>query len=253
MNHTNGGSLYEAFCDATLPVNAVHDSPTIPLKYKTPANKPLPIIGHHDDLMFGYYLDGPGLDDVAVLQVPTFQSPKLGTKSRNVTTISETAAMFVQRAVADRKARMVVDVSSNGGGDLIEGFRLASVFFPDKPIYTATRFRATELVNLMGRVYNSALKINATSEMDLDTSLVAQWTVSPDQQRNFDSWNDLYGPHQVMNSNMSTLHASFNFSQKLEQNKSIKLQQTGLEIARETKSFAPNNIIIVMPTSYSYL
>lgn len=243
MNHTNGVSLYEAFCDATLAENAVHDPPSIRPKYKKPAENPLPVIGNEDNMMFGYYLDDPGLDDVAVLQVPTFQS----------LTISETAATFVQRALADRKTRMIVDVSSNGGGNLVEGFRLASVFFPEKPIYTATRFRATELVDLMGRVYNSAVMINVTSEMGLDTSLVAQWTASPDQQNNFDSWGDLYGPHQIMNSKMSTLHASFNSSQKLEQDRPIKLQQSGLEWTREMRGFAPQNIVIVMHSSYSYL
>src|SRR5689334_3263650 len=95
--------------------------PSIRPKYKKPAENPLPVIVNEDSMMFGYYLDDPGLDDVAVLRVPTFQS----------LTISETAATFVQRALADRKTRMIVDVSSNGGGNLVEGFRLASVFFPE--------------------------------------------------------------------------------------------------------------------------
>ncbi|KAE8550454.1 hypothetical protein TMatcc_008487 [Talaromyces marneffei ATCC 18224] len=252
MNHTAGGSLYEAFCDATLPANAVHDSPAIPPKYKEPTIKSPPIMGHYDNLMFGYYLDGIGLDDVAVLQLPTFQSTKLDTKSPNVTTISETAAIFIQRAVSDRKIRMIVDVSSNGGGDLIQGFRLASIFFPDKPIYTTTRFRATELVDLMGRVYNRTVEMDATADMDFDPSLVAQWMVSPDQRSNFQSWGDLYGPHQVMNSNMSTLHARFNFSQRLETNRSMELQQSGPDTTGGTGAFAPKNIIIVMLTFYSY-
>jgi C-terminal processing protease CtpA/Prc len=61
----------------------------------------------------------------------------------------------VNKAIANRRKKMIIDVTSNPGGVIDSGFALLSVFFPNKTIYSATRFRSYPAVDLITQVYST--------------------------------------------------------------------------------------------------
>ena len=64
----------------------------------------------------GYFLKGDDYDDVAVLSVPSFvgeTTDELPFQSVNTYLINE--------AVAKGKKKLIVDVSANGGGTILQG------------------------------------------------------------------------------------------------------------------------------------
>jgi C-terminal processing protease CtpA/Prc len=84
----------------------------------TPApGYPSPIIRQSNNLIGGYYLDG--YDDVAVLSVPSFVS--LDTAEEEFQQVGET---FLAAAKAAGKTKLIIDVSANGGGTILQGYDL---------------------------------------------------------------------------------------------------------------------------------
>ncbi|KAK3949204.1 hypothetical protein QBC32DRAFT_400400 [Pseudoneurospora amorphoporcata] len=176
---------------------------------------PDPIVRTERDSIRGYYLDTAPQNDTAVLQIPTFQH----TGGVN---FSQTALDFLTLASQrDGKTKLIIDLSGNTGGDVIPGFNVFKILFPDLPIMTATRFRATEIVKLMGKVYSEVYytprrDVNFDDEkskeeqvhVPIDPPFVASVAVGPDQdKRRFPGgWEDLFGPFE---GNMSSLLSHF--------------------------------------------
>jgi hypothetical protein len=242
MNYTDGESLFQAACIPNSQAGfgsspgSFKSVPTYRLPSSGPDSYPGPVLRHPDDLIRGYYLNDTGAQDVAVLQVPTFD---LG---NGIIAFEQTAIEFVKRATADGKAKIIIDLSGNGGGDIIQGFNLFRVFYPDQPIYSATRFRATELIDLMGQVFSQAINSNASIALDLP--IIFQNAVTPDQEGSFASWEHLYGPHEIFGTNMSSLYANFNFSTASNKDDPIS-GYGGIPLDPPTQHFKTENTIIV--------
>lgn len=242
MDYRDGESLFQAAC--TLNRRTRFGSPSKPLRSvpayslppSGPARYPTPVLRHPDDLIRGYYLNETGIHDVAVLQVPTFE---LGTE---IPSFVKTAVSFVKRAVIDGKVKMIIDLSGNGGGDVAQGFNLFRVFYPDRPIYSATRFRATELIDLMGQVFSRAISIKTGAVSD--HPFVFQDAVTPDQQDSFASWEQLYGPHKILGAKMSSLYAVYNLSTASNRDDPIS-GYGGIPSDLLTQSFETENIVVV--------
>lgn len=173
---------------------------------------------------------------MAVLQVPTFE---LGT---DIPGFVKTAISFVKRAVLDGKVKMIIDLSGNSGGDVAQGFNLFRVFYPDRPIYSATRFRATELIDLMGQVFARAIDIKTGGVSD--SPFAFEDAVTPDQQDSFASWEQLYGPHKILGAKMSSLYAVYNLSTA--SSRDVPISGYGV-ISSDflTQSFETENIVVV--------
>lgn len=242
MDYRDGESLFQAACTPDgqtrfgSPSESLRSAPTYSLPLSGPARYPRPVVRHPYDLIRGYYLNEPGTHDVAVLQVPTFE---LGTE---IPSFVKTAVDFVERAVTDDKVKIIIDLSGNGGGDVTQGFNLFRIFYPDRPIYSATRFRATELIDLMGQVFSRA--INARTGGVLDPPLIFQDAVTPDQQDPFTSWEQLYGPQEIMGAKMSSLYAVYNFSTASNRDDPIS-GYGGIPSDFLTQPFETENIVVV--------
>lgn len=52
---------------------------------------------------------------------------------------------FINEAVARGKKKLIIDVSANGGGTILQGYDLFKQLFPQILPYGATRFRAHEV------------------------------------------------------------------------------------------------------------
>lgn len=94
----------------------------------------------------GYFLEGDGYDDVAVLSVPSFVS---ATEDEIPFQIVNT--YLINRAVAAGKKKLIIDVSANGGGTILQGYDLFKQLFPQILPYGATRYRAHKAFNLIGK------------------------------------------------------------------------------------------------------
>jgi Peptidase family S41 len=213
QNITDGESLFRMACmpdpDSSSAIRpATHHSQS---PYRLPSSGPLsfppPVLHHRKDLIQGYYLHETEFQDVVVLQVPTF---KLDGESP--VPFARTARDFVERAIADGKKKIILDLSGNGGGDINLGLNLFQIFFPSHRIYSATRFRATELINYMGQIFSSQQARDLRGSFPLDLPLVSHRAVTPDQKDSFDSWEDLYGPSNILGTRMSNIYATFNMT-----------------------------------------
>lgn len=240
MIYVSGGALYDATCrsNTSSKFGTYSRSPFALPAYAVPPSGPAafpqPTVRHSQDFIRGYYLNEGTFKDVAVLQVPTFRVQQTARE------FAEVASKFIKQAAAEGKKRLIIDLSGNYGGDVNVGFHLSRVLFPDQLIYSATRFRATKLIDLMGRVFSQVGNL----EEEVDLPLVFDSAVGPGQEKDFQSWNDLYGPHRLLNSNLSSLYAVFKLDIASTSEDPIG-GFGGIPIDPATQLFKPRDIIIV--------
>lgn len=146
----------------------------------------------------GYYSKLSGLEDTAVIFLPTFSS-----SASEVATI---AVDFLQNATADGKKYVLIDLSSNPGGYMSIGIDLSRIFFPNASPYTATRYRAHDAAKYLTKAYSRDTKTDSSN------IFAYKQMVRPDQKTDFSSWEDLYGPHEILGSSASSLLANFNYT-----------------------------------------
>jgi hypothetical protein len=96
-------------------------------------------------------LSDPAYSSVAVLSVPSFVG--LFTEESS---FQDTASKFIAAAVAAGKTKLVIDVSANGGGTILQAYNLFKNLFPCLEPYGATRFRAHKAFNIMGETVSAA-------------------------------------------------------------------------------------------------
>ena len=244
MNYRNGETLFEAACKPNVETDFwSSSSPShFVTPYRLPSSGPVrypePVIRHPHDLIRGYYLSETKFHDVAVLQVPLFE------RSPENSNFVQTAVDFVKRAITDGKPKIVIDLSGNSGGDITQGFDLFRLFFPEQPLYSATRFRATELIDLIGQVLSQNFDLNAGVAQD--SPLIFQDAVTPDQQGSFASWKQLYGPHEILEAKMSSLYAIYNLSTTSTEDDPIH-GYPGNHSGILTQPFKTENIVVVRP------
>ncbi|KAH8800701.1 peptidase S41 family protein [Xylogone sp. PMI_703] len=185
MTYTDGELLFNATCTGSKHANlSLHPNSFYSLQtYKYPsggsAAYPEPVLRHPNDLIRGYYLDRRESQDVAILQLPTFET--LGISAL----YAQAVVKFVKQAVGDGKTRMLIDLSNNNGGDIIQGFNL---------------FR---LMDLMGQVYSKAVCSTGAGQ---GPPIDSRNAVTPDQK------GKLF-LSKANKANMSSAYAHYNFSQ----------------------------------------
>ncbi|KAI5251812.1 hypothetical protein E4T42_03942, partial [Aureobasidium subglaciale] len=160
------------------------------------AGYPTPINHTRGNLNAGYFLDGPEYEDVAVLTVASFvgsMGSELAFQSVNTD--------FIAAALAANKTKLVIDVSANGGGTILQGYDLFKQLFPTIHPYGGNRFRAHETIDQLGQVYSEAARPYNRSEpqkTDILDATLSTWNYRSDVDINddpFSSWKDKYGPH----------------------------------------------------------
>jgi hypothetical protein len=146
----------------------------------------------------GFYSKLSDLQDTAVIFLPTFSS--------SASEVAKIAVDFLQNATEAGKKNVLIDVSANPGGYMSIGIDLSRIFFPSASPYTATRYRAHDAAKYLTKAYAR------DSSTDSSNVFAYDQMVRPDQKTNFASWEDLYGPHQVLGSPASSLLANFNYT-----------------------------------------
>ncbi|KAJ5601822.1 hypothetical protein N7510_011356 [Penicillium lagena] len=173
-----------------------------------PSVYPKPLVRDNYNMLSGYYLSEPDLQDVAVLAIPSFEPSEYAMEP---TEYAIRATKFVMQAARDGKKKMVIDLSANPGGDVNSGLDMFRLFFPDQDIYQASRMRDHEAFNLAGQ---ALAHLDVTKKADYlacanASGLCIEAFVKPDQTptqvSHFESWEEIYGPHEQLGGNMSAL------------------------------------------------
>lgn len=164
----------------------------------TPApGYPTPVVRQSNNLNGGYFIHEPGFEDVAVLTVPSFVS--LDTAEIEFQNVN---SEFIAAALAANKTKLIIDVSANAGGTILQGYDLFKQLFPSILPYGGTRFRAHEAFNLLGQEYSEIASHYPRNLSQNDTIVEVEssaWNYRTDLDVNykpFTSWAEKYGPHQ---------------------------------------------------------
>lgn len=166
-------------------------------KRAMPPNYPTPVVTHLKQQIGAFFLDAPGLEDVAVLSFNTFSSED----AEEVQEFQWLVEKFLKYAKEQKKTKMIIDVSSNGGGTLFLAYDIFKQFFPTMEPDIGVRHRATDAVNIMGEQFGT---INLKSENKVYASNVTaqevymsplHWASNVDKDlKEFSSWDEMKGP-----------------------------------------------------------
>ncbi|ORY10260.1 hypothetical protein BCR34DRAFT_602239 [Clohesyomyces aquaticus] len=232
----DGPSFFQRFCQGatettnepaattTSSLNETSTPSATPPVLPLPTGYPRPIIVQSSLSLQGYYLNGTGYDDVAVLAIPKFD-PTIGAGTNETDAAVETQKMlraFLADARSTGKKKLIVDLRGNGGGTIIVGFEVFKQLFPGIEPYGATRYRAHEAFE----VFSAAIADFVTNETfaqekpDEYATVVAgagvfnYKTVLNVSHQPFETFRDYYGPH-INNNDTFTALRRYNFSQPI--------------------------------------
>ncbi|KAK2630058.1 hypothetical protein QTJ16_000878 [Diplocarpon rosae] len=147
---TDGASFYTRFCTGPKSSGGLSETPEEPEESLRDATLnatgyPVPVIITSDSVVSGYYLDGIGFEEVAVISVLAFES-------NSIIEFQSVAEQFFARAKADGKTKLVVDLSANA-----EIFSVDSAKFDP---HTAT----SDEINKAESFFNDRYDLNLTNQ-----------------------------------------------------------------------------------------
>ncbi|KAF2016727.1 hypothetical protein BU24DRAFT_209162 [Aaosphaeria arxii CBS 175.79] len=215
----------------------------------TPPGYPEPIQAGPGNLINGFFIDAPGYEDVAVLQVPNF----VGSESAEIG-FQRTTKEFLPKALAAGKTKLIIDLQANGGGTILQGYDLFRQLFPSIEPVGVDRFRATESLDLIGQSYSSwASKIPRVpttngSVKQIQSSYFDYHSDLTVDGENFQSWDEKFGPQEV-NGDAYTTPSRWNVSDVHITWNSGGINITGYgPLANESSKptpFEPENVVIL--------
>jgi hypothetical protein len=146
----DGPSFFTRFCNATgaagssesaVTANASGPGVVVP-GYPTPIEITL------DGVVSGYYLNGTGYEDVAVMSLLSFES-------ETFVEFQEIEQKFLADAVRDGKTKLIVDLSANGGGYILQGYDLFRQLFPSIIQDGYSRWRESDTFLTIAEIYSA--------------------------------------------------------------------------------------------------
>ncbi|PYI03164.1 peptidase S41 family protein [Aspergillus sclerotiicarbonarius CBS 121057] len=241
FSYANGSSVYEAFCspvDSSSSSSSSSTSSTVKTK-AAPKTYPEPVMRDAYNLILGYYLNETDMQDVAVLFVPSFDTSDMSLSEPLA--FANHATKFIQDAVASGKKKLIIDLTSNPGGTVTSGMDLFRLFFPQKPVYSSTRFRDHEVVNIVGQALNAVPRDSDSWKVVSETPFTG---VTPNQTYAYKSWKEYSGPQYQLGANMSSLAAVSNLT--LTSTWTTPVRGYGIVKQNMTSSpFAAENILMI--------
>lgn len=213
-----------------------------------PPGYPKPVVQATSNVIMGYYLEGEGFDDVAVLAVPSFVS--ISTLEKEFQDLGD---QFLAAAKAAGKSKLIIDVSANGGGTILQGYDLFKKLFPSMLPYGATRFRAHDALNVIGQTFSDfvepfprRLDERNGTVLDVAASYFNYQTDVNEVYENFGSWTEKFGPHEF-HSDAYTSLTRWNLSDVLTPLNSGGINITGYANRQNftVQPFESENIVIV--------
>lgn len=260
---TDGESLYKKYFAGTVATQTSEmaaSNTTTPTPTATPSatsipapGYPPPVFREANNLIGGYYLEDD-YSDIAVLSVPSFVSI-----DEAEIPFQQVGEKFLAAAKAAGKKKLVIDLSANGGGTILQGYDLYQQLFPKGVDHAAAdRFRAHESTDLLGQYFSKTAekvprvlideKTNATLyqlEYDVVSSVFNYMTDTDVDGKNFPNWPAKYGPVEVRGDNFTSLFR-WNLSDVLTPFNSggIYIHGHG-QLTNYTQPYAAEDIVVV--------
>ncbi|KAI9050240.1 hypothetical protein LZ554_006377 [Drepanopeziza brunnea f. sp. 'monogermtubi'] len=152
---TDGESFYNKFCTGPEPPS-VTDEPVeggeeeelVSTEAVTIFGYPEPVLITNDTTVSGYYLEGEGFEDVAVLGVLSFNSNSPPEFQRVIQN-------FLAAAKAAGKTKLVIDLSANAGGLIFHAYDLFRQLFPTIDQGGNSRFRKSDTLTAIAEIYSA--------------------------------------------------------------------------------------------------
>ena len=212
----SGEAFFAAFCDSdssddssattstesSMPSSTSTSSTTAA---PTATGYPVPVIADESFIIAGYYINGTGYEDTAVLAINSFES-------EDPDGFSSVLEKFLSRCRTDGKKKLIIDVRANGGGDVILGYDTFKQLFPHIEPYGATRWRAHDAINIIGTEIsaNFSKYTDQNVPQDLDDLYTSEAIYNykgalNENGNDFGSWNALFGPASFQNDKFTHL------------------------------------------------
>lgn len=169
------------------------------------------------NLWQGGFVSGHILEDmsVGVLSIPSFQTiPGELDDAGSSLSFSEAVRKFIRKAKDAKVERIVIDLSGNGGGNILQGLDTFKQLFPDVEPPFAVRGAATPNHNVLGRLLTRIIDSNGSlfSDSSLeDVSSMAPLialvtTISTDTDgKSWESYDDFFGPVEYNGGNFTNV------------------------------------------------
>ncbi|KAH7137927.1 hypothetical protein B0J11DRAFT_115 [Dendryphion nanum] len=232
----SGPAFFNKFCRGPQPTQAAPAAPpppsnstaparTAPASTPTPSHTGYPkaVLLHPNLSLGGYYLNESGYDDVAILSIPSYESP-------DVQLFQNLMRAFIRMSTAQGKTKLIFDLRGNGGGNAILGYDSFKQVFPqaDQDPFGGTRYRASEALNQVGKITQD-FALGKTYVQGNRTAFVENFNTITDReiilftagfnfQHNLDvdneaftSWEQMFGPEDI-NGDQFTQTLRYNFS-----------------------------------------
>lgn len=193
---TDGKSFYKKFCSgasqgsgsgAGAENNRKADAAAVQPKARN--GYPKPVVRTTDAITAGYFLDGEGVGDVAVLSILSFG----GNRPESLAVIKD----FFARAQKAGRTKLVLDLQGNPGGEIMQGYDLFGALFPDTRGDAVGVFRENPSFNA----------ITAFLKDDGDGTVAPfDWRTDLDVDfKNFTSYEGKFGPKTVMGGDFTNI------------------------------------------------
>ncbi|CRK21693.1 hypothetical protein BN1723_002808 [Verticillium longisporum] len=250
----DGPSFYERFCtpratdDSSAATQLVSDNSQTPSADQPVGDDyPKPIRASADGVISGYYLEGKGFDDVAVLSVLIFD-PDTSAEFQSV------MDDFFKSAKAAGKKKLIIDLQANAGGFAILGYEVFGQLFPQQKPQDNGRWRKNPGFDAIARSYSEAVAGVDLATTPSDDIVVAaetwfNWRHDINTSNlNFQSFEDKFTP-QIFADTPYTSLMRWNLSDPLEASNAtfglgIEFSGHGTRANMEPP-FAPENIVML--------
>lgn len=212
---TDGESLYQKFFSGQATSTTTASATPSATTTSIPApGYPPPVYREQSNLIGGYFLEDD-YSDIAVLSVPTFvgddESAEIG--------FQQVSQNFIAAAKAAGKTKLVIDLSANGGGTIIQAYDLFKQLFPKGIAHAASdRYRVHESTKILSEYFsriaesvprefvdandNKTLHDLEDDVLDSPFNYLSDLTVS---NLNFPSREAKFGPFEHHGDNFSNL------------------------------------------------
>lgn len=201
----DGPSAYEKFCTGPKAYNPADDDDFLIERDTGYAHGyPIPKGISSDKQISGYFLDDdPAFADVAVLSMLSFE-PNFPAEFQSV------IEKFISDAKAAGKTKVVIDLSGNGGGIILNGYDAFRQFFPTIQQDGFSRFREHDAFNIMSKQIS-----NFTAGISLETASTSQIVASQSvldyrfdlnqTNQNFLTYDDKFSPRKFRGDDFTSL------------------------------------------------
>ncbi|EFQ34011.1 uncharacterized protein GLRG_09155 [Colletotrichum graminicola M1.001] len=119
----DGPSFYAKFCNPASPASNTAPGATPTNTTSVLPGYPSSIASTSDGIVSGYFLEGEGFEDVAVIVLTAFES-------NSTVEFQKVTEQVIASSLAAGKTKLVIDFQQNGGGYVLHGYDFFRTLFP---------------------------------------------------------------------------------------------------------------------------